>query len=78
MINLNLNINKVFKGQVEKCMKTTFGAIPKPFIIATLLKNKTRVLALLRFYETRAEDIASRVLRCVIYNIIKIMSVLII
>ena len=51
-------------------MKTTFGAITQPFIRVTLLKYKTRVLALLIFYETRAENIAYRVLSCVIYTII--------
>ena len=52
-------------------MKTTFGAITKKIIGATLSKNKTRVLALLIFYETRAENIAHRVLSCVIHTIIK-------
>ena len=36
-------------------MKTAFGAITQPFIRATFFKNKRRVLALLMFYETRAE-----------------------
>ena len=52
-------------------MKTTFGAITTPFIRAIWLKNNTGVLALLIFYVTRAEEIAYRVLSCVIYNIIK-------
>ena len=34
-------------------MKTTFGSIAQPYIKTTLAKNKTRVLALLMFYETR-------------------------
>ena len=59
-------------------MNTTFSEITKTFIRATFSKNKTRVLALLIFYETRAENIAYKVLSCVIYTIIKIMSVLII
>ena len=59
-------------------MKNPFDAITQPFIRATLLKKKTRVLELLMFYETRADNIAYRVLSCVIYTIIKIMSVLII
>ena len=71
MINLNLNINKAFREQVEKCIKNTFGAITQPFIRDTLSKKKTRVLALSMFYETRAENIAYRVLSCVIYTIIK-------
>ena len=52
-------------------MKSIFGAITQPFIRATLLKKKTIVLYLLMFYETRAENIAYRVLICVIYTIIK-------
>ena len=71
MINPNFNINKVFRKQVEKCMKTKFCDIIQPFIRATLLKNKTRMLALLTFFKTRAEKISYRVLSFVIYTIIK-------
>ena len=70
MINPNFNINKPFREKVEKCMKTTFGIITQPFIRSILQKKKTRVLALLMFYETRPENIAYRVLSCIIYNII--------
>ena len=52
-------------------MKTTFGATTQPPIRATFSKKKTTVLALLMFYETRADEIAYRVLSCVIYTIIK-------
>ena len=62
MINLNLNINKAFREQVYKCMKTTFYEITQYFIRATLSKNKTRVLALLMFYDKRSENIAYKVL----------------
>ena len=58
MINTNLNINKAFREKVDKCMKNKFDAITQNFIIFTLLKNKTVVLALLMFYETKAENIA--------------------
>ena len=51
--------------------ESTFGAITKPFIRAKSLKKKTRVLELLMFYETISENIAYRVLSCVIYTIIK-------
>ena len=40
MINPNLNINKSFIEQVDKCMKTTFGPITQPHIRATLEKKK--------------------------------------
>ena len=52
-------------------MNNKFGAITQPFIIYTLLKKKTRLLALVIFYETRAENISYRVLSCVICTIIK-------
>ena len=73
MINLNLNIKKAFKEQVETFMKKTFGAIRQLFIRAKLLKKKTRVLALIMFYDTRAYNPEKyfSVLSCVIYTIIK-------
>ena len=52
-------------------MFTTFGAITQPFVKATLLKNNTRVLSLVMFYDTIADKIAYIVLSCVIYTIIK-------
>ena len=54
MINTGLNVKKAFREQVEKCMLTKFGEITQPFIISTLTKNNTRVLALIMFYETRS------------------------
>ena len=39
MIYPNLNINKAFKDQVNKCMKTEFGAITQPHISKILAKN---------------------------------------
>ena len=59
------------KEQVNKCMKTTFGAIKQPHIKTTSAKKETRVLALLMFYETRQNPRkAFKVLSCVIYTII--------
>ena len=52
MINPKLNINKAFRKQVNKCMNNTFGAITHAHIKTTLAESKTRVLALLMFYET--------------------------
>ena len=40
MINPDLNINKSFREQVDKCMKTTFGPITQPFTRSTLSKIK--------------------------------------
>ena len=53
MINPNFNINKAFKEQGTKCMRTTFGAITRSHVRTILVKNNIRVLALLIFYETR-------------------------
>ena len=52
MINLGLNVRKTFREQVEKCMFNTFGAITQHFIKSKMLKDKTRVLALILFYDT--------------------------
>ena len=54
-------------------MYTTFVEITQPFIEATLPKKNTSVLALIMFYDTRADNPrkAFRVLSCVIYNIMK-------
>ena len=58
MINPGLNVNKSFRKQVGKCMNTKFGAIPQPFIKDTVLKNETRVLALIMFHDIISENIA--------------------
>ena len=53
-------------------MRTTFGTIKQSHNKTTLAKNKTRVLALLMFYETRKKPKkAFKVLSCVIYTIIR-------
>ena len=71
MINPTLKINKAFIEQVNKCMKTTFGARTQPHIKITLAKKKTRLLALLMFYETRNNSKkAFKVFSYVIYTII--------
>ena len=48
-----MNIDKAFMEKVDKRMNTTFGLITQSHMIGTLAKKKTRVLALLMFYETR-------------------------
>ena len=71
MINPNFSINKAFKEQVTKCMKTIFVAMTQQYISKILSKN-TRVLALFIFYETRQEKPKKvfKVMSCVIYTII--------
>ena len=53
--------------------ENTFGAITQHHIRATFPKNKTRVLELLIFNETRADNTKKsfRVLSCVMCTIIK-------
>ena len=69
MINPTLNINKAVREKVNECIKTTFGSITQPNIKTILAKNKTRVLALLMFYETRNNPKkVFKVLSCVIYT----------
>ena len=70
MINPTLNINKAFRQQGNKYMKTTFGTITQPHIVTILAKKNTIVLALLTFYETRKNPKkVFKVLSCVIYTI---------
>ena len=53
-------------------MLNTYREITQPFIKDALFKNKTRVLALKLFYETRVLKMAYIVLSCGIYTTIKI------
>ena len=70
MINPTLSINKSFKEKVTKCVNSTFFEITQQHISKILFK-KTRVLALLMFYETRKNpNDFFKVLSCVIYEII--------
>ena len=55
---------------MDKCINRTFFQITRPFIIATLAKTKTRVLALFMYYETRKNHKKGlKSLSCVIYTI---------
>ena len=42
MINPNLNINKAFREQLDKCMKPKYGPITQPHIIATFSKKENK------------------------------------
>ena len=70
--NPNLNTNKAFREQVKVGLKSTFGPSTNTHIGKTLLKDNTRVLALVMFYENRKTKSREmfRVLSCVIYTII--------
>ena len=71
MINPKLNINKPFREQVDNFINNKFVPTTQPFIRSTIAKNKTRVLPLLIFYETRINHKnVFKVLSCVIYTII--------
>ena len=80
MINPNLSINKAFKEQMKKSMKTTFGATTQQHISKILSKYNTRVLALFMFYETRQKKtlrIFQSIELCRLYKLYAIISVLI-
>ena len=68
MINTTFYVNKAFKEQVINCMNSTFGALTQSFILKTMTKYNTSVLALLIFLETIATKPKKvfRVLSCVI------------
>ena len=56
---------------MDKFINTTFSAITQPHIKTILAKKKTRVVALLMFYETRKNPKkAFKVLSCFIYTMI--------
>ena len=50
MMNPNLHKNKAFRDQVKECFKNTFGTSTNLNIGKILMKENTRVLALVMFY----------------------------
>ena len=48
MINTDLNVNIALREQVEKFIKTTFGAITQPFIKATLFKKENKSVIIIK------------------------------
>ena len=53
MMNPNLHKKKVFREQVKVGIKNTFGTSTNAHIGKILLKENTRVLALVMMYENR-------------------------
>ena len=53
MMNPNLHKNKTFRDQLKVCQKSTFGTSTTVHISTISLKENTRVLALIMFYENR-------------------------
>ena len=53
MMNPNLHKNKAIKEQVKVCLKNTFGPSTNIHIGKILLKENTRVLELVTFYDNR-------------------------
>ena len=72
MINSDLDVNKAFREQVDKCMNNMFGALTQNFIKNTRYKSNTSVLSLVMFHETRGLTPKKYfiVLSCVMYTII--------
>ena len=56
IINPNLHKNKVFRKQVKVCIKNTFGTSTNAHIGKIFLKENTRVLELVMFYENRGGE----------------------
>ena len=80
MMNPKLHKKKGFREQVKVCLKTTFIPSTNAHISKILLKDNTRVLALVMFYKNRKINTWKMfiVLSCVIYKINKNMFALII
>ena len=78
MINPTLNINKVFKEQGNKCMKTTLSAITQPHISKILKKTNKSVSIINVLCEKKNPKKFSKVLSFVIYKLSANMSVFII
>ena len=72
MINPSLNINKMFKTQVEKCLGCYFSIKAMNSIKTFLTKNNISVVALIMIYETVGVSIKKviRVLSCIVYTLV--------
>ena len=72
IINPSLKFNNAFRTQVENFLSVTFSAITIKTIKKNLMKNNTRVMALIIIYENNGEipKRLYRVLICVIYSFI--------
>ena len=51
--NTGLNVNRAFKEKIEIIMAITLESITMVLISKVLIKQKTRVISLLVFYENR-------------------------
>ena len=69
MMNPNFHKNKVFREQVKVCLKTTFGPSTNAHISKILLKDNTRVLALVMFYGNREKKCKTNVQSFELFNI---------
>ena len=73
MLNPVLHTNKVFRNQLKACLNNTFGADTNKHTNKTLMKQDTRLLALVVFYELGNFNQRKmfKVLSCVINTIIE-------
>ena len=73
MINPYLNINRIFREQVQKFLGCSFSTKTMKAIRDCLLKKNTSVMALITINENSGKNIRKvyRVLSSVVYNIIK-------
>ena len=56
MINPTLRVNKVFREQVEKCLRTTFHPNNMEDIRDVIINNYTCVIAPIMFYDNKTRN----------------------
>ena len=56
MINPSLHINKVFREQVEKCLRATFHPNTMEIIRNFTRKKDTCIIAIIIFYESKTKN----------------------
>ena len=73
MMNHSININRVFREQVQKCLGCYFYTKTMKNIRDYLLKKNKYVMELKTIYENSGKDIITvyRVLGCVVYTLIE-------
>ena len=71
IINRTLHIIKVFRDQVEKCLRATFYQHTMEGIRNFMRKKDTCVIAIVMFYYTKNNSRkVYRVLSCVLYSVV--------
>ena len=56
MVNPTLHVNKVFREQVEKCLRSTFRQNTMKAVKSIMRKKDTSVIVIIMFYETKTNN----------------------